>query len=57
MCRTGIVGMTSWNEIKVKFAFDLRRLVWWYEKYVRLGTKLQEMVFIRGFVNVWISIQ
>ena len=27
MCSTGIVGMTSKNEIKVKFVFDLRWFV------------------------------
>ena len=47
MCSTGIVGMTSKNDIKVKFVFDLRwfvvRNIWKTEE------KLQERVFRRGF--------
>ena len=48
MCSTGIVGMTSKNDIKVKFVFDLR---WFVVRNIwTTGEKLQERVFRRGFV-------
>ena len=48
MCSTGIVGMTSKNDIEVKSVFDLR---WFVVRNIwKAGEKFQEKVFRRGFV-------